>query len=116
MVVQWLRICQSRGHKFDLWFRKIPRAMEVVTKPVLHSYWAYTALEPMLCNKKGDSNEKPMSTTREQFPLTAIRESPRTAVKTQATRTPALPPTITYSFLNIQPIPSLFFGRLSRQC
>ena len=26
-VVQWLRICQCKGHKFDPWSRKMPPAM-----------------------------------------------------------------------------------------
>ena len=28
MMVQWTGICQSRGHGFDLWSRRIPHAAE----------------------------------------------------------------------------------------
>ena len=41
--------CQSRGHRFDPWSRKIPCASEQA-KPVHHNYWSLWALEPVLQN------------------------------------------------------------------
>ena len=82
-MVQWLRIhLPIQGTQVRSLFQE-DSTCHGVTKPVHHSYWAYTALEPVLCNKKGHSNEKPVSTTGEQFPLTAIRGSPRIATRTQ---------------------------------
>ena len=59
-------------------------------KPVRHNYWAHvpqllkpTHLEPMLHNKRSHRNEKLAHHNEEQPPLTATRESPHTATKTQ---------------------------------
>ena len=72
------------------------------TKPVRHNYWACTLepashnywarepqllkpmrLEPMLRNKRSHLNEKPVHRNKEQPLLTAARESPHAATKTQ---------------------------------
>ena len=59
-------------------------------EPASHNYWAHVPqllkpvrLEPVLCNKRSHPNEKPTHGNEEQPPLTSIRESPRTAMKTQ---------------------------------
>ena len=60
------------------------------TKPVRHNYWAHepqllkpACLEPMLRNKRSHHNEKPAHRNEEWPRLTATRESPRAATKTQ---------------------------------
>ena len=72
------------------------------TKPIRHNYWACalesvsynywahepqllkpTCLEPVLHNKRSHRNEKPVHRNEEKPPLTATRESPRAATKTQ---------------------------------
>ena len=40
-------------------------------------------LEPELCNKRSHRNEKPVHRSEEWPPLTATRETPRAATKTQ---------------------------------
>ena len=59
-------------------------------EPVSHNYWARVPqllkparLEPVLHNKRRHHNEKPAHCNEEQPPLTATRESPRAATKTQ---------------------------------
>ena len=59
-------------------------------EPVSHNYWARVLqllktvrLESMLCNKRSHCSEKPTYHNEEQPPLTATRESPRAATKTQ---------------------------------
>ena len=47
-------ICQFRGQRFDPWPRKIPHAERC------HNYWSLCALEPMLCNKRRHSKDKPL--------------------------------------------------------
>ena len=76
----WESACQCRGHGFKPWSGKIPHAAEqlgpwaTITEPV--------RLEPVLCNKKGRDNEKPVHRDEEWPPLAATRESPRTETKT----------------------------------
>ena len=77
----WLRDkesnCQFRKHGFNLWSRKIPHAMEqlgpcattielviyspraATTEPTCYNSWSPRDLDPMLCNKKSQHNEKP---------------------------------------------------------
>ena len=64
LVVQWLRIClPMQGHGFDPWAGKIPHAAEqlnpctTTTEPV--------HLEPVLRNKRGHRNEKPVHSNEE---------------------------------------------------
>ena len=61
-----------------------------VTKSVGHNYWACvpqllkpTCLEPVLCNKRSHRNEKPVHLNEEEAPLSATRERPHAAMKTQ---------------------------------
>ena len=97
LVVQWLRIsCQCRGHRFEPWSRKIPHAVEQLShtpqllslrsrarKPQLRKP---VSLQPMLCNKRSHSNEKPAHHKEEYPPLTTTRESPHAARKTQCSQ------------------------------
>ena len=77
----WEFACQCRGHGFEPWSGKIPRAAEqlspwaTITEPV--------RLEPALRNKRGRDNERPAHRDEEWPPLAATRESPRTETKTQ---------------------------------
>ena len=96
LVVQWLKIrlhglswwrsgwesaCQCRGHGFEPWSGKIPRAAEQLGP------WATTTepvrLEPVLRNKRGRDSESPPHRDEERPPLAATRESPSTETKTQ---------------------------------
>ena len=77
----WESACQCRGHGFEPWSGKIPRAAEQLGP------WATTTeparLEPVLCNKRGRNSERPAHCDEEWPPLAATRESPRTETKTQ---------------------------------
>ena len=77
----WESACQCRGHGFEPWSGKIPRATEQLGP------WATTTeparLEPALCNKRGRDSERPAHRDEEWPPLAATRESPRTETKTQ---------------------------------
>ena len=104
LVVQSLRIhLPTQG----TWVRALVQedfTCHGATKPMLHNYWACTLeptnhncraqvphllkprathLEPMLRNKRSHCNEKPAHHNKEKPPLTAIRESPHAAMKTQ---------------------------------
>ena len=63
-VVQWLRICQCKGHKFDPWSRKMPPAMgqripgSRTREPQLLKP-AY-ALRPVVFNRRSHCKEKPV--------------------------------------------------------
>ena len=60
--------CQSRGHRFDPWSRKIPHATEQCasqllsprSRPFSHNYWSLWVLELLLHNKRKNCNEKPL--------------------------------------------------------
>ena len=102
LVVQWLRVLlPMQGTQVQALVREDPTCHRA-TKPVCHNYWACvleptshnywahvpqllksTCLEPVLCNKRSHRNEKPAHHNQEQSPLTATRESPRAATKTQ---------------------------------
>ena len=77
----WESACQCRGHGFKPWSGKIPHAAEqlgpwaTITEPA--------RLEPVLRNKRGRDNERPMHRDEEWPPLAATGESPRTEKKTQ---------------------------------
>ena len=77
----WESACQCRGYGFEPWSGKIPYAAEQLGP------WATTTepahLEPVLCNKRGHDNERPVHRDEEWPPLAATRESPRTEAKTQ---------------------------------
>ena len=62
-------------------------------EPVSHNYWARTpqlgrpvCLEPVLRNRRGHRNERPVHCNDEWTPLTATRESPRAATETQRSK------------------------------
>ena len=97
VVVQWLRICLAMQGTLVQSLVQEDRTWYSAAKPVLRNYWACVlepgaaaaepllrtcwspwALEPMLCNRKS-----PYITTREQPLLSASRESPGSATKTQ---------------------------------
>ena len=69
----WESACWCRGHGFEPWAGKVPRAAERLGP------WATTAetarLEPVFRNRRGRDEEWP--------PLATTRESPRTEMKTQ---------------------------------
>ena len=77
----WESACQCRGHGFEPWSGKIPRAAEqlgpwaTITEPA--------RLEPVLRNKRGRDSERPAHRDEEWPPLAATRESPCTETKTQ---------------------------------
>ena len=77
----WESACQRRGHGFEPWSGKIPRAAEqlgpwaTITEPA--------RLEPVLRNKRGRDSERPAHRDEEWPPLAATRESPRSETKTQ---------------------------------
>ena len=77
----WESACQCRGHGFEPWSGKIPRAAEqlgpctTITEPA--------RLELVLRNKRGRESERPARRDEEWPPLTATRESPHTETKTQ---------------------------------
>ena len=48
---------QYREHGFDPWFGKIPRASEQLSP--FNTSMSLRALEPRLCNKRSQRNEKP---------------------------------------------------------
>ena len=77
----WESACQCRGHGFEPWSGKIPRATERL------GLWATIAeparLEPVLRNKRGRDSERPVRRDEEWPPLATTRESPRTETKTQ---------------------------------
>ena len=81
LVVQWLRVCQCRGHGFGPWSGRIPHAAEqmgpwaTITEPA--------RLEPVLRNERGRDGGRPARRDEEWPPLAATRESPRTETKTQ---------------------------------
>ena len=94
LVAQGLRIrLPCRRRRFRRWSRKIPHAVGQL-RLWAHSYWASAlepgaatteprAVEPELCCKRSPLSEKPDAAPREKPLLTAARESPRTATKTQ---------------------------------
>ena len=92
----WESACQCRGHGFDPWSGKIPRAVERLslcapnTEPVSHNYVLQLLkpahLEPVLRNRRGHSSEEPPHRKEEWPPLAATGESPRTATKTQCSQ------------------------------
>ena len=84
LVVQWLKCaCQSRGHRFDLWFRKIPHAPEQLSpsttttepcalEPLNWNYWAYALqlpksenLETVLHSKRSHCKKKAAQCNKE---------------------------------------------------
>ena len=77
----WESACQCRGHGFEPWSGRIPRAAEQL------GLWATTTepvrLEPVLHNKRGRDGERPTHRDEEWPPLAATRESPRTEMKTE---------------------------------
>ena len=77
----WESACQCRVHRFEPWSGKIPHATEQLGP------WATATeparLEPVLHNKRGRDSERPAHRDEEWPPLAAIRESPRTEMKTQ---------------------------------
>ena len=69
-MIQWLRIAsQRRGHGFNPWLRKIPRAPEQLS-PCLHPLEP-VHVEPVLCNNRtamrsSHRREKPERQNKEQ--------------------------------------------------
>ena len=48
----------NRVHEFNPWFRKIPHTMGQIS-PRTTTTESHVALEPELCNKRSQCNEKP---------------------------------------------------------
>ena len=80
----WESACQCRGHGFEPWSGKIPHAAErlgpwaTITEPA--------SLEPVLHNRRGRNNERPVHRDEEWPPLATTRGSPHTETKTQHSR------------------------------
>ena len=78
LVVQWLRICQCRGHEFDPWSGKIPRAGRAA-KPVRQPPRRRSgALELWLLSLRGTISEVHVpwslcSATREAIAIRSLR-------------------------------------------
>ena len=95
LVVQWLRILLSmQGTRVRALVQEDPTC-HGATKPVHHNYWACVLqllkpahLEPLLCNEKPPQWEARTPQQRVAPLLTATRESPRTATKTQCSSPP----------------------------
>ena len=102
LVAQWLRIhlpTQETRVRSLVWEDPTCRGetkpvrqnyWACALEPASHNYWAHVpqllkaaCLEPVLRNKRSHLNEKPAHRKKEQPPLAATRESPRTATKTQ---------------------------------
>ena len=77
----WESACQCRGHRFEPWSGKIPRAAEQLGRCTTTTEPA--RLKPVLGNKRGRDSERPAQRDEEWPPLAATRESPRTETKTQ---------------------------------
>ena len=80
-MVQWVRIClPTQGTQVQSLVWEDPTCCGA-TKPMRRSYGAHVRWSP------GSTREatvvRSTSTTRERVPLTATRESPRVAAKTQ---------------------------------
>ena len=77
----WESACWCRGHGFETWSGKIPRAAEQLGP------WATTTepvrLESVLRNKRGHDSERPAHHDEEWPLLATTGESPRTETKTQ---------------------------------
>ena len=77
----WESACQCRAHGFEPWSGKIPHTAErlgpwaTITEPA--------RLEPVLRDKRGRDNERPVHRDEEWPPLATTRESPRTEMKIQ---------------------------------
>ena len=102
LVALWLRIrLPVQGTRVRALVQEDPTCCGT-TKPMHHNYWACTLepasrnywacvpellkptnLEPVLLNKRSHHNEEPTHRNEEKPPLTATRESPCTAMKTQ---------------------------------
>ena len=93
LVAEWLRICLPRqGTRVRALVREDPTCRGA-TKPVRHNCSALVPqllkpahLESVLHNKRSHLNEKPVHRNKEQPPLTATRESPHAATKTQCSQ------------------------------
>ena len=76
----WESACQCRGHGFEPWSGRSPRATERLGP------WATIAepvrLEPVLRNKRGRDGVRPAHRDEGWPPLAAAGESPRTETKT----------------------------------
>ena len=76
----WESACQCRGHGFEPWSGKIPRATEQLR---LCATTADPArLEPVLRNERGCHGERPAHCDEEWPPLATTGESPLTETKT----------------------------------
>ena len=77
----WGSACQCRGHGFEPWSGRIPRAAEQLGP------WATIAgparLEPVLRDKRGRDSERPTQRDEEWPPLAATGEGPRAETGTQ---------------------------------
>ena len=74
----------NAGHGFKPWSGKIPHAAEQLSPCATTTEPA--RLEPVLHNKRSHCNEKPAHHNEGQPPLTATRESPHAAMKTQCSQ------------------------------
>ena len=79
----WESACPLRGHRFDLWFRKIPYALGpsspcvTTTEPTWHNHRSPCALEHMLCRKRSHQWEA-CAPQRESGPGSLQLEKART--------------------------------------
>ena len=82
LIAQWKRNRQPRQGTQVRFLSREHSTCLGATKPGCHSYWAHTS-EPELYNKRSHNKEKPEHHSYSVAPLSAIRESPRTATKIQ---------------------------------
>ena len=81
----WESACQCRGHGFEPWSGRIPHTAEQLSPCATTTEPA--RLEPVLRNERGRDSERPAHRDEQWPPLAATRESPRTEMKTQQSRT-----------------------------
>ena len=111
--------CQRGGHGIDAWPGKIPHAAEQLTpctttsEPFAlvhasHTYWSRTTeghVPRAHAHKRNHCNEKPMHRSEEQPLLTANRERPHVAIKTQHSQKK---PQKLRTLLSYDPLPGVY--------
>ena len=81
LVAQWLGGSPCRGHRFEPWSGRIPRATEQLGPCAKTAEPA--RLEPVLRNRRGHDGERPAHCDEEWPPLATTGESPLTETRTQ---------------------------------
>ena len=97
LVVQWIRICQCRGHRLNPWSGKIPHVAEQLSPhsrlqelQVVIQHAATTEAHASRVCAPQQEKPLPWEAHAPQWrvaPLSATRENPRAAMKTGTTKT-----------------------------